>query len=909
MKIPELLVPVGGPEQLRAAIANGADAVYMSGSAFNARLNADNFGDDEIAQAIDLAHEYGVRVHITQNTLVKTEEMEAALENAVRMYEYGADALIIQDRGLASAIKKIIPDMPLHMSTQGTVYDIDGVREAVRAGFERVILSRELSRDEIAAICHAAQRELNTEIEIFVHGAICICYSGQCHMSEFIGGRSGNRGACAQPCRLPYELLLNGKNAGAADYPLSPADMSLIHHLRDISEMGVASLKIEGRMKSPEYVALVASTYRKYLDMIARGDAPDIKVKDITALRQIFSRGDFTDAYFNGDSGKMLMSDDIPKHHGIKIGELVSADRKRGHAFIKLESELSNGDGIEIRPYRASSLGTSRKQNASVGGVITYIKSAENFKNKKNKQLKKEKTSKNTGQPALLKTAVRGMTVEAGDIPALSKADASMLRAGTPVYKISDAALNAEARASYAKLPQRVDIDLKFNGSEGERASLTVTELSKLSEQSSHTAAEHVVVMSDAPLEKALKKPADEESIKQRLEKTGGTPYNAASCTAEIEGDPVISAAELNSMRRSALEQLTQKRVESAHRVYDSAYDKGEPITKKLIDDQSAKTDRLKTGGDAPAANAVTTEVTLNVYMTDASTSRAAHRAIELIKALQENTTDIPPTVSYRINLPYKVAMEENVIDAAAASEIKLTACLPVISKAAYSGKPVISSEDVAILRELCATEKLYGISIANPSQLMLFENNADGATSAPRIFFEESMNIYNAYTAERARAHKMLRGVVSHELKPSDMPSFGRAADACEFSVWGRIPLMYTEHCPAGSTPVARGDAAEKDHSYKKDLSYRDIMRRCCSEQDKKHYCRAGHYELADRKGERFPLVLDDCTCRCTIMSYRPIDRINDIAALKKAGINCFRINIFDENTDELLSIIKRVR
>ncbi len=904
MKIPELLVPVGGPEQLRAAIANGADAVYMSGSAFNARLNADNFGDDEIAQAIDLAHEYGVRVHITQNTLVKTEEMEAALENAVRMYEYGADALIIQDRGLASAIKKIIPDMPLHMSTQGTVYDIGGVREAVSAGFDRVILSRELSRDEIAAICRAAKRELNTEIEIFVHGAICICYSGQCHMSEFIGGRSGNRGACAQPCRLPYELLLNGKNAGAADYPLSPADMSLIHHLRDISEMGVASLKIEGRMKSPEYVALVASTYRKYLDMIARGDAPDIKVKDITALRQIFSRGSFTDAYFNGESGKTLMSDDIPKHHGIKIGELVSADRKRGHAFIKLGAELSNGDGIEIRPYHASPFGASYKQNTSAGGVITYIKPAENFENKKNKQLKKEKTSKNTKQTNLLKTAARGMTVEAGDIPALSKADASMLRSGTPVYKISDAALNAEARASYAKLPQRVDIDLKFNGSEGERASLTVTELIKLSEQSSRTVAEHVVVMSDAPLEKALKKPADEENIKQRLEKTGGTPYNAASCTAEIKDEPVISAAELNSMRRSALEQLTQKRVERAHRVYDRAYDKVESITKKLTDDQSAETDRLKTGGDAPAANAAKTEVTLNVYMTDASTSRAAQRALELIKTLQENTTDMPPATSYRINLPYKAAMKENVIAAAAASEIKLTACLPVISKAAYRGEPVISSEDAAKLKELCAAGKLYGISIANPSQLMLFENNVvDGATNALRIFFEESMNIYNAYTAERAHAHGMLRGVASHELKPSDMPSFGKAADVCEFSVWGRIPLMYTEHCPAGSTPVARGDAVGKDHSYK------DIMRRCCSEHDKKHYCRAGRYELEDRKGERFPLVLDDCTCRCTIMSHRPVDHINDIAALKKAGINCFRINIFDENMDEILSIIRHVR
>ncbi len=900
MKIPELLVPVGGPEQLRAAIANGADAVYMSGSAFNARLNADNFGDDEIAQAIDLAHEYGVRVHITQNTLVKTEEMEAALENAIRMYEYGADALIIQDRGLASAIKKIIPDMPLHMSTQGTVYDINGVREAVRAGFDRVILSRELSRDEIAKICCEAKRELNTEIEIFVHGAICICYSGQCHMSEFIGGRSGNRGACAQPCRLPYELLLNGKSAGASDYPLSPADMSLINHLHDISEMGAASLKIEGRMKSPEYVAIVASIYRKYLDRIATGEDPKVSASDMNALRQIFSRGSFTDAYFKGESNKVLMSDDIPKHQGIRIGELVSADRKRGHAFIKLESELSNGDGIEIRPKDTS--GASHKQNGSAGGVITYIKSAENFENKKNKQLKKEKTGKNSNQSTLLKTAERGMTVEVGDIPALAKADTAVLRPGTPVYKISDAALNAEARASYTKLPQRVDIDLEFNGSEGERASLAVRELS---EQSSYTTAEHVIVMSDAPLEKALKRPADEEIIKQRLEKTGGTPYNAASCRANINGEPVISAAELNAMRRGALEALTAKRVERAHRTYDRRTTAIEKLT-ELQKQNKLKQNKLNISceKDAPVAKLTNASITLNLYMTDASMEHAVHRALELIKMLCDNSAELLPLSSYRINLPYKIAMEDNVINTAEASEIKLTACLPAISKAAYSGEPVLSAEDIERLKELCASEKLYGISAANPSQPMYFENSAAGGASAPlRIFFEESMNIYNMYTAERARAHGMLGGVVSHELRPSDMTSFGNTAEVCEFSVWGRIPLMYTEHCPAGSTPVARGDAAGKAHSY------RDIMHRCCSEHDKKHYCRAGRYELVDRKGEHFPLVLDDCTCRCTIMSYRPVDHINEISVLKKAGINSFRINVFDENTDKLLNIIKHVR
>lgn len=893
MKIPELLVPVGGPEQLRAAIANGADAVYMSGSAFNARLNADNFGDDEIAQAIDLAHEYGVRVHITQNTLIKTEEMEAALENAVRMYEYGADALIIQDRGLASALKRIIPDMPLHMSTQGTVYDINGAREAVNAGFDRIILSRELSRNEIAAACRAAQRELHTEIEIFVHGAICICYSGQCHMSEFIGGRSGNRGACAQPCRLPYRLIRDGRDAGSAAYPLSPADMSLIHHLRDISEMGVASLKIEGRMKSPEYVATVTSVYRKYLDFIAHGDDARVEADDMNALRQIFSRGCFTDAYFKGESGKQLMSDDLPKHHGVKLGELVSADRKRGHAVVKLSTELSNGDGVEIRAD--AGYGAGLKQNASAGGVITYIKQVENSKNKKEKN---NRTPEKSKKAVLLKTAQRGQTVEIGDIPALSKADASVLRPGAAVYKISDAALNAAARASYEKLPQRVKADISFEGREGERAVLTV------SEHGSDPGSAGVTVRSAEPLEKAIKRPADKESVMQRLKKTGGTPYDIVSCQVDLKGEPAVSAAEINAMRRAALAELTEKRISRAHR----AYDRDQTALWSLSAAQNAA--EHEHVGDELTKNGKIS-VTLNVYPTDASEEHASERALELIEAaakVSAQTTDRASeagAAAYRLNIPYRSAIDDRVIDAAAEAGVYITACMPTITKKSYSGEPMMSADDIDRMKALCAEGKLYGVSIANPSQLIFFRSEqnetsaAGGASKTPRIFFEESMNIYNAYTAERARARGMVSGVVSHELKPSDMEGFRNIADACEFSVWGRIPLMYTEHCPAGSTPAAGGGAG----------AGLTALKHCCSEHSKKHYCRMGRYELEDRKGERFPLVLDDRTCRCTVMSYKPADYTRDLPQLKKAGIKRFRVNIFDEDINEIMDILKYVR
>ena len=248
LSVPELLIPAGGMEQLRAAAAAGADAVYLSGTSFNARANADNFRDEDLEAAIKTAHEHGIRVHIALNTLLRTCEMEEALSFARRCRRWGADALILQDRGLTARLREEMPDIALHLSTQGTVYDADGVSEAVKAGFQRVILSRELSLEEIAAVC----RQTDAEIEIFVHGAVCISYSGQCHMSYAIGGRSGNRGTCAQPCRLPYALM---RQSGSlceeiprtdGKYLLSPADMCLLGHLKEIAEAGVGFFENRG---------------------------------------------------------------------------------------------------------------------------------------------------------------------------------------------------------------------------------------------------------------------------------------------------------------------------------------------------------------------------------------------------------------------------------------------------------------------------------------------------------------------------------------------------------------------------------------------------------------------------------------------------------------------------------------
>ncbi|MBR6726945.1 MAG: U32 family peptidase, partial [Clostridia bacterium] len=278
--LPELLCPAGSPEALRAAIAGGADAVYFGGGSFNARIRARNFTDSDVAEAIKLCHAYGVKAYMTFNTLVTDRELPAFLEAADTARLAGVDALIVADAGAAAALRAAMPDLPLHASTQCSAHNLAAVRELQHRGFCRVVPARELPREEIARLV----RESDSEIEIFVHGALCVSHSGQCLFSSLVGGRSGNRGECAQPCRLPDA---NGK------YPLSLKDLCLAREIPFFMEAGVHSLKIEGQLKSPDYVYGVVSIYRRLLD-----EGRAATDSEIAALAAIFSRSGFTDGYF-----------------------------------------------------------------------------------------------------------------------------------------------------------------------------------------------------------------------------------------------------------------------------------------------------------------------------------------------------------------------------------------------------------------------------------------------------------------------------------------------------------------------------------------------------------------------------------------------------------------------------------
>lgn len=357
----ELLAPAGNMECLHAAVKAGADAVYLGAGHFNARRGADNFSLENLAEACDYAHLRGVKIYLTLNTVVLPSELPDALELARQAYRCGVDAFIVQDIGISIELSRIMPDAEVHVSTQMNIHDEDGLRAAAALGATRVTLARELSLAEIARL-HELAEELGVELESFAHGALCICYSGQCFMSSLVGGRSANRGRCAQACRLPYELhnrALRKTLDAPGEHLLSPKDLCTANLIPELLHAGVASLKIEGRMKSPEYVQAVVGVYRAVIDRVeaaidrdgidsvVASDAPELRAseEEMNVLSEAFSRG-FTTAYLKGKRGNEIMSYGRPNNRGVFVGRVAKV--REGLVFIDPETELHVGDLIEF---------------------------------------------------------------------------------------------------------------------------------------------------------------------------------------------------------------------------------------------------------------------------------------------------------------------------------------------------------------------------------------------------------------------------------------------------------------------------------------------------------------------------------------------------------------------------------
>lgn len=376
----ELLAPVGDFECLKAAVQNGADSVYLGGSLFNARASATNFDYGQLEEVINYCSLRNVKTHLTLNTLIKDHEFKEALELAKKAYEFGADAFIVQDIGLAKLLMNLFPDIDIHASTQMTIHNLEGVKKLETLGFKRVVLARELSIEEIEYICSNSQ----IEIETFIHGALCISYSGQCLFSSMVGGRSGNRGRCAQPCRLPYELI-EEKNNGVKTsdkiidkgFLISPRDLCSLEYLSDLINAGVDCFKIEGRLKNPEYVATVTRIYRKYIDMILSGKNYTINPKDLQDLKQVFNRGEFSNGHLAPLENRNLVFKEKSNHMGIYVGNVAGYNRLKGHIRLQLNSNIAIGDTInfekESTKYTVSELFQNNLNilSAGVGNKVT----------------------------------------------------------------------------------------------------------------------------------------------------------------------------------------------------------------------------------------------------------------------------------------------------------------------------------------------------------------------------------------------------------------------------------------------------------------------------------------------------------------------------------------------------------
>ncbi|HTY14350.1 MAG TPA: U32 family peptidase [Methanoregulaceae archaeon] len=522
MKIPELLAPAGSTESLVAAVRSGADAVYLGGPTFGARGYAKNFDRPGLLEAIAYAHLRDVRVYVTVNTLVLDREMNDAAEFLFFLYESGADAVLIQDYGVASVAREIVPDLPLHASTQMTIFNREGVEFAKKAGFSRVVLARELSFATISDIGKSPECR-GIGLEMFVHGALCYSYSGQCLMSSFIGGRSGNRGLCAQPCRKPYTLVSGPMDAYGrpvsfsqvrtkGEYLLSTRDLSLYPILDRVVDLPVESLKIEGRMRSPRYVGTVIRIYREALDRIRAGDWKPTD-EDEHDLALAFNRG-FTRGYGGGARHDEIMGRDRPDHRGLFAGIVTSYDQARHLALVSLRSTITpkTGDGVVFREPRTET---------EIGLTI---------------------------QHAVVATD-KGILIALGE----------RVSPGTQLYvtRISDpAGVSSLEAAGGGQEPPWIPVDVAVSWDDQKRPVISGRAFGKQGREVSG-------VFSGTPMSEALTRPLTTDTIRLQLSKTGGTPFRIEELAIAYPGGLFSPVGDLNRLRRGLFSALTRAIVTS----------------------------------------------------------------------------------------------------------------------------------------------------------------------------------------------------------------------------------------------------------------------------------------------------------------------------------------------------------
>ena len=563
--VPELLAPAGSLDAVRAALGNGADAIYLGVDKFNARDEGAQLTLDDLEQSCRLAHAYGARIYLTFNILFKPAELHDALHHLGECIDRGIDAAIVQDLGAVRLIRKIYPGLEIHGSTQTTVHDERGARVLRDLGCDRVVLARENTLDDIRTIRRAVPE---LKLESFVHGALCIAYSGQCYMSGMISERSANRGSCAQSCRKDYVLTDAANNAELdRGYLISARDLGAWEHLAEIADAGIHTLKVEGRKKKPEYVATVTHGYREFLDRLAAGDSRPPAPADVQPLVQIFSRG-FTGGMYGGRAGRHYVTRTQPDNRGAVLGEVIGRDEDE--LIVSVSQPIQRGDG----------LGFEHPEGAAKGNRGFGVRSV--------------RTIGGGRQHGKVRQAIQ----PAEDIPA-----------GWIVVRSAEAALLTRARESFAVVPstgkpERTPVDVRALGAAGDPLTLIC-----------RTGAHEVTVKSTTALTPATRHGLDESRLRAQLGRLGETPFTLGDVDVSgLAQDLFIPISILNELRREATGTLLRDRHEKRDRAIDEAIasvetDRRDGLAPRLVAEVWRLEDALA------AAEAGAEEISLDLFL------------------------------------------------------------------------------------------------------------------------------------------------------------------------------------------------------------------------------------------------------------------------------------------------------
>jgi putative protease len=514
---PELLAPAGDWDCVRAAVENGADAVYFGlDSGFNARARATNFSLSNIAELMGFLHRRCVKGYVTLNTLAFTDELPRIEDVGRQLVAAGVDAVLVQDLGVARLLRKVCPELGLHASTQMTLSSAECIEVARDLGIERVVLPRELSVKEILDV----SSKTDMPLEAFIHGALCVAYSGQCLTSESLGGRSANRGQCAQACRLTYDMICDGEDVELGDqkYLLSPQDLAAFGLTTELIDAGICSFKIEGRLKTPEYVANTVQHYRKAIDAAVAGSKAEFTKKQIDDVEMSFSRG-FSPGWLEGCDHKMLVPAISSAKRGVLLGEV--ADILLDRVAIRLESSLAAGDGVVFEG--------DRERDAEQGGRVYEI-----FRERER-------------QSGMVEGGIVELTFDRNSV------DVTQLDIGLRIWKTDDPRLNKRLRASFEGRDsmRRVAVDVQVTAIAGECVSIQATAANGATCQ----------VASESPLEVARKHAVTTDHLREQLSRLGATIFELRNLTATIDGAPMVPLSVLGKLRREMIEQLNSTKM------------------------------------------------------------------------------------------------------------------------------------------------------------------------------------------------------------------------------------------------------------------------------------------------------------------------------------------------------------